>query len=135
MEPGPPARWVAAAEEWRSFARTADTARLGAVLDTFVFDAPAPWFDPQVMTEAVETGGRPDTARMPPPRPAGDADPTAEPEAPAVVDQDAIRSAMEEGCWPPGSALSEDVLLDEAATGRRAAGCSAQMTATHLTRA
>ncbi len=47
------------AEEWRTFARTADTERLGAVLDTFVFDAPAPWFDPQVMTEAVESGGRP----------------------------------------------------------------------------
>ena len=30
------------AEEWRTFARTADTERLGAVLDTFVFDAPAP---------------------------------------------------------------------------------------------
>jgi hypothetical protein len=82
------------AEEWRTFARTADTDRLGAVLDTFVFDAPAPWFDPQVMTEAVETGGRPDTVRMPPPRPAGDTDPAAE--TGPLADQDGIRSAVEE---------------------------------------
>ncbi|HLH58445.1 MAG TPA: hypothetical protein VKV33_04760, partial [Streptosporangiaceae bacterium] len=62
------------AEEWRTFARTADIDRLGAVLETFVFDAPGPWFDPQAMTEAVESGGRPEAARMPPPRPAGDGD-------------------------------------------------------------
>jgi hypothetical protein len=61
------------AEEWRTFARTASTERLGAVLDSFVFDAPAPWFDPQAMTEAVESGGQPDTTRIPPPRPAADA--------------------------------------------------------------
>jgi len=60
------------AEEWRTFARTASTERLGAVLDSFVFDAPAPWFDPQAMTEAVESGGQPDTTRIPPPRPAAD---------------------------------------------------------------
>ncbi|MBV9793101.1 MAG: hypothetical protein JO016_04105 [Actinobacteria bacterium] len=81
------------AEEWRTFARTADTERLGAVLDGFVFDAPAPWFDPQVMTEAVETGGRPDTARMPPPRPVGDADPT---ETSPATDQDTIRATVED---------------------------------------
>ena len=119
------------AEEWRSFARTADTARLGAVLDTFVFDAPAPWFDPQVMTEAVETGGRPDTARMPPPRPAGDADPTAEPEAPAVVDQDAIRSAVEELLATREFIKIEDVLrvAPDWASARRVL---AQLTAAHL---
>ncbi len=119
------------AEEWRSFARTADTARLGAVLDTFVFDAPAPWFDPQVMTEAVETGGRPDTARMPPPRPAGDADPTAEPEAPAAVDQDAIRSAVEELLATREFIKIEDVLrvAPDWASARRVL---AQLTAAHL---
>jgi hypothetical protein len=66
------------AEEWRTFARTADVGRLGGVLETFVFDAPAPWFDPQAMTEAVESGGRPETARMPPPRPAGDGEAASE---------------------------------------------------------
>ena len=119
------------AEEWRSFARTADTARLGAVLDTFVFDAPAPWFDPQVMTEAVETGGRPDTARMPPPRPAGDADPTGEPAAAAAVDQDVIRSAVEELLATREFIKIEDVLrvAPDWASARRVL---AQLTAAHL---
>lgn len=119
------------AEEWRSFARTADTARLGAVLDTFVFDAPAPWFDPQVMTEAVETGGRPDTARMPPPRPAGDADTTGEPEAAAAVDQDGIRSAVEELLATREFIKIEDVLrvAPDWASARRVL---AQLTAAHL---
>lgn len=119
------------AEEWRSFARTADTARLGAVLDTFVFDAPAPWFDPQVMTEAVETGGRPDTARMPPPRPAGDADGAGEPEAGAAVDQDGIRSAVEELLATREFIKIEDVLrvAPDWASARRVL---AQLTAAHL---
>jgi hypothetical protein len=119
------------AEEWRSFARTADTARLGAVLDTFVFDAPAPWFDPQVMTEAVETGGRPDTARMPPPRPAGDADAAGEPEAAAAVDQDGIRSAVEELLATREFIKIEDVLrvAPDWASARRVL---AQLTAAHL---
>ena len=119
------------AEEWRSFARTADTARLGAVLDTFVFDAPAPWFDPQVMTEAIETGGRPDTARMPPPRPAGDADTTGEPEAAAAVDQDGIRSAVEELLATREFIKIEDVLrvAPDWASARRVL---AQLTAAHL---
>ena len=119
------------AEEWRSFARTADTARLGAVLDTFVFDAPAPWFDPQVMTEAVETGGRPDTARMPPPRAAGDADGPGEPEAEAAVDQDGIRSAVEKLLATREFIKIEDVLrvAPDWASARRVL---AQLTAAHL---
>ena len=119
------------AEEWRSFARTADTARLGAVLDTFVFDAPAPWFDPQVMTEAVETGGRPDTARMPPPRAAGDADGAGEPEAGAAVDQDGIRSAVEKLLATREFIKIEDVLrvAPDWASARRVL---AQLTAAHL---
>jgi hypothetical protein len=119
------------AEEWRSFARTADTARLGAVLDTFVFDAPAPWFDPQVMTEAVETGGRPDTARMPPPRAAGDADGGGEPEAEAAVDQDGIRSAVEKLLATREFIKIEDVLrvAPDWASARRVL---AQLTAAHL---
>jgi hypothetical protein len=60
------------AEEWRTFARTAGTEELAAVLDTFAFDAPAPWFDPQAMTEAVESGGQPEVTRTPPPRPAAE---------------------------------------------------------------
>jgi hypothetical protein len=116
------------AEEWRTFARTADTERLGAVLDTFVFDAPAPWFDPQVMTEAVESGGRPDTTRMPPPRAAGDADPDAE--AAPVTDQDAIRSTVEGLLAHRHSVKIEDVMrmAPDWEAGRR---LLAQLTAAH----
>jgi hypothetical protein len=118
------------AEEWRTFARTADTERLGAVLDTFVFDAPAPWFDPQAMTEAVESGGRPDTTRMPPPRPAGDADPDAEPEGTPMTDQDAIRSTVEALLAHRNSVKIEDAmrLAPDWEAARR---LLAQLTAAH----
>ena len=118
------------AEEWRSFARTADTERLGAVLDTFVFDAPAPWFDPQVMTEAVESGGRPDTARMPPPRPAGDTDPADGPESGPVVDQDAIRRTVEDLLGTENSVEIEDVMR-VAPDWEAARRVLAQLTAAH----
>ena len=118
------------AEEWRSFARTADTERLGAVLDTFVFDAPAPWFAPQVMTEAVESGGRPDTARMPPPRPAGDTDPADGPESGPVVDQDAIRRTVEDLLGTENSVEIEDVMR-VAPDWEAARRVLAQLTAAH----
>ena len=118
------------AEEWRTFARTAGTERLGAVLEGFVFDAPAPWFDPQVMTEAVESGGRPDTARMPPPRPAGDADPDAEAEATPMTDQDTIRSTVEELLASRNSVKIEDVMR-MAPDWEAARRLLAQLTAAH----
>jgi hypothetical protein len=118
------------AEEWRTFAHTADTERLGAVLDGFVFDAPAPWFDPQVMTEAVETGGRPDTARMPPPRPAGDADPAAEAEANAAADAGAIRAAIEE-LFGPREFIRVEEVLRLAPDWQAARRVLAQLTAAH----
>jgi hypothetical protein len=116
------------AEEWRTFARTADVARLGGVLDTFVFDAPAPWFDPQVMTEAVESGGRPDTARMPPPRPAGDADQA--PETDAAADQDGIRSAAE-ALLATDRFIKIDEVMRRAPDWAAARRLLAQLTAAH----
>ena len=115
------------AEEWRTFARTADTARLGAVLDTFVFDAPAPWFDPQAMTEAVESGGQPDTTRIPPPRPA---DAGAEDAGTAPADHDGTTKAAEELL---GAARSRDVaaLLRAAPDWPSARRILAQLTAAH----
>jgi hypothetical protein len=122
------------AEEWRTFARTADTERLGAVLDGFVFDAPAPWFDPQVMTEAVETGGRPDTARMPPPRPAGQhdqpGDPAAEAEATAAADAGAVRAAVEE-LFGPREFIRVEEVLRLAPDWQAARRVLAQLTAAH----
>jgi hypothetical protein len=55
-------------ETWISFARSASAERLAGVLDAFVFDAPAPWFDPQEMAEVVATGRSDVGHRVPPPR-------------------------------------------------------------------
>ncbi len=55
-------------EAWLSFARSADEEKLAAVLDQFVFDAPAPWFSPQALMEAVESGRPVGPPRMAPPR-------------------------------------------------------------------
>jgi hypothetical protein len=121
------------AEEWRTFARTASTERLAAVLDSFVFDAPAPWFDPQAMTEAVESGGQPDTTRIPPPRPAADgpsgpSGPT--PDGPVPPDQDGTRIAAEGLLGPSGSAQVAD-LMRAARDWPGARRILAQMTAAH----
>lgn len=117
------------AEEWRTFARTADTARLGAVLDTFVFDAPAPWFDPQAMTEAVESGGQPDTTRIPPPRPddAGAAD--AADAGDASADHDGTAKA--EGLLGPDGSRDVAALLRAAPDWPSARRILAQLTAAH----
>lgn len=55
-------------ETWRTFARDSNPEVLASVLDRFVFDAPAPWFSPEALLEAVESGRQVDTARVPPPR-------------------------------------------------------------------
>jgi hypothetical protein len=56
------------AETWRTFAQTAPKERLAAVLDGFVFDAPAPWHDPAAVVRAVDESPRPVPARPAPPR-------------------------------------------------------------------
>lgn len=55
-------------ERWRTFARTASRAELAAVLDGFVFDAPAPWHDPSAIVTAVAETPRAADARPAPPR-------------------------------------------------------------------
>lgn len=56
-------------EVWRSFVRLGDVDQLAVVLDGFLFDAPAPWFDPLEMEEAVSSGRRDGAVGLPPPRP------------------------------------------------------------------
>jgi len=116
------------AEEWRAFARTAGTERLGAVLDSFVFDAPAPWFDPQAMTEAVQSGGQPDAARMPPPRPAGDDGAGRDDAAPA--DHDGTGTAAG-GLLGESRSVAVADLLRAAPDWASARRVLAQMTAAH----
>ena len=82
------------------------------------------------MTEAVESGGRPDTARMPPPRPAGDTDPADGPESGPVVDQDAIRRTVEDLLGTENSVEIEDVMR-VAPDWEAARRVLAQLTAAH----
>ncbi|WP_141584045.1 hypothetical protein [Actinomadura sp. WMMA1423] len=56
-------------ETWRTFTRTASREDLAAVLDGFVFDAPAPWHEPSAVVTAVEDGPRATPPRPAPPRP------------------------------------------------------------------
>ncbi|WP_433354610.1 hypothetical protein ACQP25_13335 [Microtetraspora malaysiensis] len=56
------------AEAWRTFSQTASKERLAAVLDGFVFDAPAPWHDPAAIATAVDEAPRPAPIRPAPPR-------------------------------------------------------------------
>ncbi|TNY34523.1 hypothetical protein [Thermomonospora catenispora] len=56
-------------ETWRTFARTASREELAAVLEGFVFDAPAPWHDPAAIVTAVEEWPRDAPPRPAPPRP------------------------------------------------------------------
>ncbi|WP_106537684.1 hypothetical protein [Haloactinopolyspora alba] len=72
-------------ESWLSFARGSSTESLAAVLDGFVFDAPAPWFSPHQLTEAVEDGRHTGPVRQPPPRPESA---TAEPDPQPVPADD-----------------------------------------------
>ncbi|MFI6595568.1 hypothetical protein ACIBHX_04920 [Nonomuraea sp. NPDC050536] len=55
-------------ETWRTFSQTASKERLAAVLDGFVFDAPAPWHDPAAIVRAVDEAPRPAPAQPAPPR-------------------------------------------------------------------
>ncbi|MFI6496211.1 hypothetical protein [Nonomuraea typhae] len=55
-------------ETWRTFAQTASRERLAAVLDGFLFDAPAPWHDPAAIARAVDEAPRPVPAQPTPPR-------------------------------------------------------------------
>jgi hypothetical protein len=59
-------------EAWRTFARTADAGTLASVLDGIVVDAPAPWFSPQALAEALDSAQPAAPSRTPPPRPASD---------------------------------------------------------------
>jgi hypothetical protein len=62
------------AETWLSFARGSGPDELAAVLDGFVFDAPAPWFSAEVLAEAVESARQAGGTRLRPPRPEGPED-------------------------------------------------------------
>ena len=116
-------------ESWRTFARTADAGTLGGVLSGVLFDAPAPWFSPQSLAEALadSTGAAP--TRTPPPRPASD--PGASGAADRTVDDVAeLRAAVDRLLADRAEVAVLDLLadVDDWAAGRR---LLATLTAAH----
>ena len=115
-------------ETWISFARTADPDRLAAVLDGFVFDAPAPWFDPQEIAEAVATGRSDLGRRIPPPRDDGERPP---PDGATVSDDtERVRQLAEEALDGRREADVE-AILDAAGDWPAARRTLADLTAAH----
>jgi hypothetical protein len=82
------------AETWISFARGAAPDDLAGVLDGFVFDAPAPWFSPQALAEAVESARHAGGTRLRPPRPESAEEDAAGPEGDELVPADDMAELM-----------------------------------------
>lgn len=81
-------------ETWRSFARGSSPQALASVLSRLVFDAPAPWFSPDGLIDAVESARHADGTRLPPPRGHGD-EPPPETTADVFDDIEELREIAE----------------------------------------
>lgn len=116
-------------EVWRTFGRESSPEVLAAVLDRFVFDAPAPWFSPQALVEAVESGRQITTVRVPPPR-SDDAESAPEIEAGVTDDVEELRAIAERLLADSDSVSVVDVLgsADDWMSARRVL---AEVTAIH----
>lgn len=115
-------------ETWRTFARTAEPEVLAGVLDRMVFDAPAPWFSPETLIDAVESARQSEGVRLPPPRPESG---QATPEARAVVDDvDELRHAAERALGGR-ERVSVLELLDDVGEWLPARRVLAELTAVH----
>ncbi|MEV5830350.1 hypothetical protein AB0L25_32775 [Spirillospora sp. NPDC052242] len=116
-------------ETWRTFSRTASREELAAVLDGFVFDAPAPWHEPAAVVTAVEDGPRATPPRPAPPRPsvpdAGLSRDTGSDDAAA----ERLRAVAEEALRGRDRAAVADVLGTDWASARR---MLADISAAHL---
>jgi hypothetical protein len=100
------------AETWISFAREAAPGDLAGVLGGFVFDAPAPWFSPHALAEAVESARPAGGARLRPPRPDTAEEPAAADLVPA--DEEAGLMAAAQRLLGGGDRVSVAGLLAEA---------------------
>jgi hypothetical protein len=116
-------------EAWRTFARDSSTEVLAAVLDRFVFDAPAPWFSPQTLTEAVEAGRQVGTARVPPPR-SDNSEPPPDTDTGIADDVEELRAIAERLLADADSVSVVDV-LDDAGDWMSARRVLAEVTAIH----
>ncbi|ONI91739.1 hypothetical protein ALI22I_07685 [Saccharothrix sp. ALI-22-I] len=116
-------------EAWRTFARSSSPEVLAAVLDRFIFDAPAPWFSPQDLIEAVEAGRQVGTVRMPPPR-SDDTEPPPETDTGTVDDVEDLR-ALAERLLAATDPVSIVDVLDDAGDWLSARRVLAEVTAIH----
>ncbi|MFF0148543.1 hypothetical protein ATK36_5195 [Amycolatopsis sulphurea] len=116
-------------EAWRTFGRESSPEVLAAVLDRFVFDAPAPWFSPQALIEAVEAGRQINTARVPPPR-SDDAEPAPEADTGFADDVEELRTIAERLLADSDSVSIVDV-LDDAGDWMSARRVLSEVTAIH----
>lgn len=116
-------------EAWRTFGRESSPEVLAAVLGRFVFDAPAPWFSPQALIEAVETARQVSTARVPPPR-SDDAEPTPGADIGIADDVEELRAIAERLLATSDSVSVVDV-LDDAGDWISARRVLAEVTAIH----
>ncbi|GAA3089156.1 hypothetical protein [Streptosporangium carneum] len=98
------------AETWRTFAQTATRERLAAVLDGFVFDAPAPWHDPAAIVRAVDESPRPAPAQPTPPRSALPDPGPADSYEPGGGGLDHLASVAEAALAGRGTARLEELL-------------------------
>jgi hypothetical protein len=115
-------------EAWVTFAKTAEEDRLAAVLDTFMFDAPTPWFDPQEIAEAVASGRRQVTVSLPPPRSASDLSVAPFDDRPRVLEQ--LRQTAE-GALRDRDEVSIIELLESAGDWPTVRRLLADLTAAH----
>ncbi|WP_231648722.1 hypothetical protein [Saccharothrix sp. NRRL B-16348] len=116
-------------EAWVTFGRDSSPEVLAAVLDRFVFDAPAPWFSPHTLIEAVEAGRQISTTRLPPPR-SDDVEPEPEAEAGVADDVEELRIIAERLLADSESVGVVDV-LDDAGDWLSARRVLAEVTAIH----
>ena len=107
-------------ETWRTFAQTAPKERLAAVLDGFVFDAPAPWHDPAAIARAVDEAPRPAPAQPTPPRSTlPDPGPDDSLDGPPEAGVERLRELAESLLGEESRVALADVLGPDWATARR----------------
>jgi hypothetical protein len=116
-------------ETWRTFARDSAPEVLASVLDRFLFDAPAPWFSPQALVEAVESGRQAGTTRVPPPRP-DEPEPPPDTNTSVTDDTDELRTTAERLLAGVDSVSMVDV-LDDAGDWMSARRVLAEVAAIH----
>jgi hypothetical protein len=118
-------------ETWRTFARTASKSQLAAVLDGFVFDAPAPWHDPAAIVTAVDEGPRAVAARPVPPR-ASVPDPGLSSEVTAADEAADRLRTVAEGVLRGGTSVPIEEVLAGAGDWPSARRIFADLSAAHL---